>query len=152
MRLAAAVSADYVLLSELLENNPPKVSTLGFVARGKIKNNFVYDPTTGPCQQLLERKQICFYVSDVQKQFPRSEYLRKFHVESFVGIPLLDSKRGFIGAIAIMNRQPLRDPTRAVWLLQIAAGRAAAELERIKKEREIKDSRTGLAMLSRRLA
>jgi signal transduction histidine kinase len=148
LHLAAALCADYVLIGEVAADDSRKIATLGFVARGKMRTKIAYDFSHGPCRQLLRQKKICIFRSGLQKIFPRSDYLRKFGVESFVGAPLFDTRGRTIGVIAVMARRPLHDPTPAVWLLRMAADRAASEVERRIKDEAWKVKQDGLSALT----
>lgn len=67
----------------------------------------------------------------------RDPVLSNEGIEGYIGAPLLDSSSEPIGIIAALYRQPIADVSTAESLLKIFASRAAAELERLRKEREL---------------
>jgi signal transduction histidine kinase len=84
-----------------------------------------------PCWEVLEGK-TCHYAHDVQALFPEDESLAWWDANSYLGMPLLGSAGEVIGHMAILDSRPLTDASVATSVMSLCAGRAGAELERLK--------------------
>jgi PAS domain S-box-containing protein len=94
-----------------------------------------YDVSGVPCENVMEG-QVCFY-PHVGEHYPK-ELARG--IESYIGLPLLDSSNRVIGHLVVEDTKPMGDQAPGLWVLQIFASRAAAELERQRGERALRDS------------
>jgi PAS domain S-box-containing protein len=137
--LAQTLEVDYAFVSELSEGQGETVSTTAAWAHGKIIENFQYELANTPCEHVVS-KQLCYYQSGVQQLFPCDTSLVEMGVDSYVGTPLFDGRGRALGLLVVMHSTPLPDPERAVTVLQIFAARAAAELERQRTERALRES------------
>ncbi|MFD2207177.1 ATP-binding protein [Kiloniella antarctica] len=134
--LAESLNVAYAFVDKFdpLDNN--SVQTISLYAQGKITENVTYSLKGTPCENVIG-KTLCCYTEQVQKIFPKDELLVTMMAESYVGIPLWDSKGEAIGLIALMDDKPLVETKLAETLLQIVAVRAAAELENQAAENEL---------------
>jgi diguanylate cyclase (GGDEF)-like protein/PAS domain S-box-containing protein len=66
----------------------------------------------------------------VRERFPNDPLLVEMAVDSYMGIPLVDSSGRSIGLIAVLGRNPFRNVQLGESLFRILAVRAAAEFER----------------------
>lgn len=137
--LAQTLEVDYAFVSELSEGQGETVSTTAAWAHGKIIENFQYELANTPCEHVVS-KQLCYYQSGVQQLFPCDTSLVEMGVDSYVGTPLFDGRGRALGLLVVMHSTPLPDPERAATVLQIFAARAAAELERQRTERALRES------------
>jgi signal transduction histidine kinase len=77
--------------------------------------------------------------------FPDDVLLGELGIESYMGITLYDSEGEAAGIMAVMSRSPMDRPSARVQsFLQIFAGRAAAELTRLRSEERIRALNTDL--------
>ncbi len=131
--VAQVLDVDYAYIGELLDEEKSSLRTTSFFADGKQAENFEYDLTGTPCENVVN-KTACVYDHDVQTAFPENALLRTMGVDSYVGMPLFSAEEEPLGVMAAMSRNPLIDPEKAIDLLQIFAIRAAVELERRQTE------------------
>jgi PAS domain S-box-containing protein len=124
--LALALNVRYALLAELQAG---ELSTRAFWADNQLQATFVYEQENTPCQLALERGIYC-QVAQVQQSFPANHNLILLEVEGYLGVALKNPAGESIGLLAIMDSQPLVEPTQLLVILQIFAARAAAELQR----------------------
>jgi signal transduction histidine kinase len=75
--------------------------------------------------------------------------LRDIEADGFVTLPLVDSKGARIGLIAAAARRPVADAAHARSVLQLFAGRAAAEMQRAMTERDLQKSQEHLFQVQR---
>ncbi len=94
-----------------------------------------YDVSGVPCENVMDG-QVCFYPR-VGERYPK-ELARG--IQSYIGLPLLDASSRVIGHLVVEDTEPMGDQAPGLWVLQIFASRAAAELERQRGERALRDS------------
>ncbi|HEX5336899.1 MAG TPA: PAS domain S-box protein [Gallionella sp.] len=135
--LGGALGVDYVVIDRL-GKAPGVAETVALYAKGAIVPNLRYDLTGTPCENVMGRK-FCFYPQGIQQLFPCDSLLAKMGAESYAGIPLWDSAGQPIGLIAVMDSKPLADEAVISRLLQLVAIRAAAELERERSDRVLRE-------------
>lgn len=141
--LARALEADYAFIAELKQNLPGRVQTVAVFAKGQVAENFEYDLRHTPCENVMNDS-ICSYPNEVQTAFPLDDLLKEMKVEGYVGTPLLDSTGRTNGLMAVLSCQPIANVNLAESVLQIFAARAAAELERLGAEAQIRALNAGL--------
>ena len=72
--------------------------------------------------------------------YPHVQLIQDIGVESYCGVPIVDSSDRVVGHLAIMDSNPMPDHLRATSILGIFATRAAAEFERLRFERAMRKS------------
>lgn len=128
--LANTLHAKYALVGALTGETQERVKTIAVFAHGQQAENFEYDLAGTPCEQVMG-KQPCYFPEDIQTLFPKDSLLCEMGAECYLGSPLWTSQGAPLGIIAVVGTEPLQEPTYALSILQIVAGRAAAELERM---------------------
>ncbi len=114
-----------------------KNRSLAFWAGDSFASNIEYDIEGTPCGRVIENNETQIFPKDVQKEFPNDNILRKYGVESYLGVPLTDESGKVIGNLGVMDTLPMRDPSTSKMILAIFAARAEAELVRKKAEEEL---------------
>ncbi len=94
-----------------------------------------YDVSGVPCENVMDG-QVCFYPR-VGERYPKEQARG---IQSYIGLPLLDSSSRVIGHLVVEDTEPMGDEPPGLWVLQIFASRAAAELERQRGEHALRDS------------
>jgi PAS domain S-box-containing protein len=135
--LGETLGVDYVVIDRL-DRTPGVAETVALYAKGAIAPNLRYDLKGTPCENVIGRK-FCFYPQDIQQLFPNDTLLVEMGAESYAGIPLWDSSGQPIGLIALMDSKPLADEAAIFRLLQLVSIRAAAELERERSDRMLRE-------------
>lgn len=136
-QLATSLGVDYAYISELSEEGDRFRSKAGW---GKGQPLPPFDvPPQGPCETVLSRK--CVHHPDrLQALYPHVPLIQELTVESYCGVPIVDVGDRVVGHLAIMDSKPMPDPVRALSLLGIFAGRATAELDRLRFEKALRKS------------
>ena len=136
-QLATALGVDYAYISELSENGATFRSRAGW-GKGRPLPSFDV-PTHGPCETVLTRK--CVHHPDqLRTLYPHVQLIHDIGVDSYCGVPIVDSSDRVVGHLAIMDSKPMPDHLRATSILGIFATRAAAEFERLRFERAMRKS------------
>jgi len=134
--LAQALGSDFALIGRHNRADSRRIDTVAVYQDGELVPNFQYDLEHSPCRYAMD-SQTCVYPENVAALFPDDRMLQDEGIEAYIGSPLLDTEGGAIGIVAALYRHPVADTAMAEDLLQIFAARAAAELERIEKERAL---------------
>jgi formate hydrogenlyase transcriptional activator len=136
-QLATALGVDYAYISELSEDGATFRSRAGW---GKGRPLPPFDvPAHGPCETVLTRK--CVHHPDqLRTLYPHVQLIHDMGVDSYCGVPIVDSSDRVVGHLAIMDSKPMPDHLRATSILGIFATRAAAEFERLRFERAMRKS------------
>lgn len=142
MFLGEKLNVEYVLVDELLPDHK-RAKTVGLYASGKIIPDVEYDLAGTPCENVMG-KQLCCYPQGIQRLFPKDLMLEQMAAESYLGLPLWDSKGNPIGLIAVMGQKPIENREQAESILQMVAVRCAHELERKRSEEERRQIETDL--------
>lgn len=145
--LAQSLGMDYAMVGELDDVEPPTVTSRAMWARNAAAGNITYALAGTPCANVMGRKP-CVYADTVARQFPEDNTLHDARIASYVGVPLFDAKGASLGIMVLMDRQPLAPAAerRILSLLDVFAGRATAELMRMRAEREARRREMDLAI------
>ncbi|NOT23263.1 MAG: sigma 54-interacting transcriptional regulator, partial [Nitrospiraceae bacterium] len=136
-QLATALGVDYAYISELSEDGRTFRSRAGW-GKGQPLPQFDV-PARGPCETVLTRK--CVHHPDqLRALYPHVQLIQDIAVESYCGVPIVDSSDRTIGHLAIMDSKPMPDHVRAMSILGIFSTRAAAEFERLTMEQKLRKS------------
>jgi PAS domain S-box-containing protein len=136
--LGKTLGVAYVVIVRL-DEDPSIAQTVALYARGTITANLRYKLKGTPCENVVGR-QFCFYPQGIQQMFPEDALLAEMAADSYAGLPLWDSAGQPIGLIAVLDGKPLRDEAQVSQILQFTATRAAAELERERNDRMLRQS------------
>ena len=91
-----------------------------------------------PCQVVVETRQLVHYPDRVVDLYPHDPSLRGANAVSYMGVPLLDLDGSVLGHLAVVDVQPMPDDPIRRAMFEIFAGRAAAELRRLRVERQVR--------------
>ncbi|MCF7818439.1 MAG: PAS domain S-box protein [Kiritimatiellales bacterium] len=135
-QLAKALGADFTYISEFGGDTRDTMHTIAVSDRGEIRENFDYALHGTPCERVLGGE-TCLFVSDVQRHFPATSMLQTMGIESYIGISLVDSEKKPLGVMVALYRKPIEQLEFVKSVMQVFAGRTAAELERLQATKEL---------------
>lgn len=130
--LAKSLGADYICIDRL-QPGLLVAETVAVYSDGKFQDNVSYTLKDTPCGDVVGQT-VCCFPTGVRQAFPKDTVLQDLAAESYFGTTLWNSRAEPIGLIAVISRQPLKDPQLAKSLLQLVGVRAAGELERQQTE------------------
>ncbi len=130
--LASALGCEYAFVSELLADGL-RFRTHAVWGRGSFMENFEVPLEGTPCEAVLNGE-ACHYPERICQLFPADAALKDWGVESYCGVPLLDSIGTVVGHLAILSERPMWEGPRGLAIMRIFAMRARAELERLRTE------------------
>jgi PAS domain S-box-containing protein len=134
--LASAVGTRYAFVAEFVGGT--RARTLAFWFRDRIADNIEWDVIGTPCEDVV-RGSLCHHPSGVRVKFPDDKPLVDWGIESYLGVPLVNANEERLGHLAVFDEQPLPAEPRTLFALRISAARAAAELERLRYEKAIRE-------------
>ena len=127
--LALAFKVKYAFVSELVDSEKGLVQTLALWTDTGYSESITYEIVNTPSEKLTLGERNSF-PKGVQQSYPEDQFLRKFNVESYQSIPILDFSGKVLGHVGIMDDEPIEDAPINYMILAIFASRAYAELER----------------------
>src|SRR5215471_2376556 len=100
-----------------------------------------------PCKVVIEGRRLVHYPDRTLELYPDQEHLKRAGAVSYMGVPLNDVDGTVLGHLAVVDRRPMPARPESIMLFEIFAGRAAAELRRLRAEREIREREAQLTGL-----
>lgn len=100
-----------------------------------------------PCQAVIEGGRFVHYPDRIVELYPEEGDLRRMGAVSYMGVPLTDLDGTVLGHMAVLDRQPMPVVAENITLFEIFAGRAAAELRRLRVERAVREREAQLSGL-----
>ncbi len=146
--LASALECQYAFVSELLGDRS-RFRTRAVWGRGSFLENFEIPLDGTPCEAVLKGES-SHHPERICQLFPADTGLKRWGVESYCGVPLLDSSGTVVGHLAILSEQPMWDGPRGLAIMRIFAARARAELERLRTEEALRHANKALVQSEER--
>jgi PAS domain S-box-containing protein len=138
LRLGRALRVKYASVAEVAGKG--RLRTLARCVDGRLAANVEYDLEGTPCAGVLDGT-VCHVRDGVADRFPADEGLRRMGAQSYVGTALRSSTGEVLGLVNAVHDRPLDEVVRPEGVLQVFAARAAAEIQRLRAEREIERQR-----------
>ena len=153
--LAQALQVRYAFVAECLAEpgitcSRKRVRSRAFWNSGEFGADFEYDVPGTPCAAVLDGE-VCHHASDVQSRFPADTGLVDMGAVSYLGLPLTASDGAVVGHLAILDTKPMNRPELALSVMRLSAGRAGAELERLRAEEGLQRALSEVEQLKNRL-
>jgi len=127
--LAAALKVQTVLLGRLHPDDPGRITTVAAWSKDAPVASFDYELAGSPCSKVLTDG-TCLFPDDVAALFPQDRLLVGMGARGYVGAPLMRCDGSVVGLVAAISETPIDLAPDMLALLEILAGRAAAELDR----------------------
>ncbi len=136
--LAVAVDVSHAFVAEFTDVKT-RARTLAYWAEGQLQENIEFDLAGTPCEEVV-RGSLCHHPADVWRLFPRDVPLKDMGIESYLGVPLRDEAGEVLGHLAVFDERVMPSEPRRLFTFRIFAARAAAELERLRAVKRLRDS------------
>ena len=124
-----------------------RLRALAFWLGGDWVENYEHPVDGTPCQAVLENRRVVHYANRVLELFPDAADIRRTGAVSYMGVPLMDLDGTILGHLAVMDTKPMPEEPVRLTVFEIFAARAAAELRRLRAEREVRAREAQLARL-----
>lgn len=136
--LARALSTKHAWITEYIPDLR-RLRALAFWVDGKLIPDFEVDIDGTPCEAVIDSARLVHYPDNICELFPNSTKLGQLGAVSYMGVPLTDLNGIILGHLAVIDDRPMPEEPKSLALFKIFAARAAAELQRIQAESEIKE-------------
>ncbi|MDX1402107.1 MAG: PAS domain S-box protein, partial [Kiloniellales bacterium] len=133
--LSRAVASHMAWITEYKDGDPT-LNALAIVIGDELQTNYRYDLKGTPCEAVVREAKTVHHVDGVQEAYPDDTDLQSLGVRSYLGVPLLHTDGSVLGHLAVMDRDPMPEQPIEQAVFRIFAARAAAELQRIRAEKE----------------
>ncbi|MCS6815180.1 MAG: histidine kinase, partial [Cyanobacteria bacterium] len=138
--LAASLNVRHVLVSEVINIQPPHMQLLAAWVDGQLGQLVCYPLAGSACEAVVNTAGARYYPEQVQAMFPQAEGLASLKAESYLGVPLLDGQGQVLGVLSVIHDRPLDNPEVAQTVIALFAARAATELQRLRAEQIIRSA------------
>jgi PAS domain S-box-containing protein len=138
--VAAVLGVDLAFVAAL-EDHGLRLATLAMCDAGAVGGSFCYQVAGTPCEEVLSRG-FTYYSECAAGKFTGDELLQAKGYGSYAGYPLMDSSGTLSGVLSVCHRGTLPSAAMVESVLAIFAVRTAAELERVRMDRALRDSET----------
>ena len=130
--LAEAFGAEHAFVVEVIPSVPPIGKVVAMFSFGKQSGEYDFELTGTPCEKTLVDG-YSFYPSGVTQHFPQAQMLRELEIEGYLSAALIDARGEVLGVLGVMSKTPMERHDDNLGVLSIFAGRAVAEIERMRE-------------------
>ncbi|MGI9243858.1 MAG: sigma-54 interaction domain-containing protein [Verrucomicrobiales bacterium] len=124
-----------------------RLKAFAFWLGGEWVPDYEYDICGTPCEPVVESKKLFHVAENVIELYPDDPDLGPLGAVSYMGVPLNDTDGTMLGHLAVLDNKSMPDNPRMVGLFRIFAARAAAELQRLRAERGLREREEKLTRL-----
>jgi len=143
MALCRELPADMAFIGEANAAGD-RVRTIACCSEGDLIENFEYPLQGSPCILAMEKRGTVIHPERVAEQFPEDVGLAKRGMTGYAGTSLFDASGKAIGILVALTRVPIERRAFFVSMLEIFAGRAAAEIERARADAMVREINVSL--------
>jgi PAS domain S-box-containing protein len=144
--LARATGTRCAWVTEWLEDER-RLRALSFWVRDRFHGDFEYAIAGTPCEPVIENRRLVHVPDRVVELYATDPSLAALGAVSYLGVPLLDTDERILGHLALLHDAPLAEDERLLAIFNIFAGRAAAELRRLRRDRDLREREQKLSRL-----
>ena len=116
-----------------------RLRALAFWMDGQWVPGYEVDIAGSPCEQVIDKRQLVHFPDRLVELFPDDPEVADNGAVSYLGVPLLDTDGSILGHLAVIDRRPIPEDPRVHAIFKIFAARAAAELQRLRAEAEVRE-------------
>jgi PAS domain S-box-containing protein len=144
--LAQALSTHGAWITEYIQECR-RLRALAFWMDGQWIQNYEVDIAGTPCEQVIERADLVHFPDNLLELYPDDPDIKEVGAVSYMGIPLKDVDGRILGHLAVIDRRPIPEEPRVLALFNIFAARAAAEMQRLRAEKQVREREEKLRRL-----
>jgi transcriptional regulator with GAF, ATPase, and Fis domain len=144
--LARALGTKCAWVTEWLPQER-RLRALAFWVDDEDQGDYEYDVAGTPCEPVVEDREFVHLPERVLELYPDDPDLPPLGAVSYLGVPLMDIDGHVLGHLAVLHDEPLPEDPHIRGIFEIFAGRAAAELRRLRRDRALRESQEEQAYL-----
>jgi signal transduction histidine kinase/ActR/RegA family two-component response regulator len=141
--MARSLQVEFAIIGELDPDRRGHIRARANWLDGALVDPIEYDVEGTPCAMAMVGSGQFVQSTGVREAFPADQMLIDAGMDSYAGCALRDSRGELLGIVAVTSRRPLEEPEAVQSLLCIYAARAAAELERLRTEHDLRQAKEG---------
>ncbi|HEX5387444.1 MAG TPA: PAS domain S-box protein [Gemmatimonadales bacterium] len=145
--LAETLGVRAALVAEAVSGTPLRERVLALWDAGAPAEPFEYDVVGTVCQDVIAHG-MQFVRSGVNERFPGSRWIAERGITAYMGTRLCASDGRVLGLLIAMHDRAIDETGRPEALLQLFAGHAEAELERVQREAALAESEARLRAMA----
>jgi len=144
---AEALNVRYALVTKFIGYPPTHARTLAFWTGDEFGEEVLYATEHTPCDKVV--KGDTYYVSDgLQELFPKDAMLVDMGVNSFLGLPIMNSSGAVVGHFAFLDPDSIVTEPGLQFVVQAFTGRTVAEIERLDVEHALGESERAFYLMA----
>lgn len=143
--LSKALSTHGAMVTRYLRSQQ-RLQAYAFWMDGSWVKDFAFDIAGTPCEQVIHQRRLVHFPERLLELFPQ-DGVRALGLVSYLGMPLEDVDGAILGHMAVVDRRPMPEAPRVFAMFRIFAMRAAAELQRLQREVQIREREEKLGRL-----
>ncbi|UCF66775.1 MAG: sigma 54-interacting transcriptional regulator [Acidobacteriota bacterium] len=144
--LARAMGTKCAWVTEWLEDKR-RLRALSFWVEDRYFGDYEYDIVHTPCEPVINDRKLIHVPDRVLELYAGDPDLRPLGAVSYMGVPLFDTDGSILGHLAVLHTDPLPENPRVTGVFNIFAARAAAELRRVRRDRDLREREQKLRRL-----
>jgi len=144
--LARALGTKCAWVTEWLPDER-RLRALSFWLDDGYWGDYEYDVAGTPCEPVIDRREIVHIPEKLLDLFPCDPDLRPLGAVSYLGHVLEDTDGRILGHLAVLHDHPLPEDEGIMAVFRIFAGRAAAELRRLRRDHDLREREQKLTLL-----
>ncbi len=116
-----------------------RLRALAFWMDGQWVRDYEVDIAGTPCERVIDTAKLVHFPDRILEIYPQDKDLQTAGAVSYMGVPLQNTDGQILGHMAVIDRRPIPEEPRVHAIFQIFAARAAAELQRMRVEAEVRE-------------
>jgi len=124
-----------------------RLRAVAFWLGDRLVPDYEYDLAGTPCEPVFKDCRLVHVADRVVALYPNDPDLGPLGAVSYMGVPLLDLDGRILGHLAVLDTRPMPQQPRLLALFRIFAARAAAELQRLRAEQQLRAREERLRLL-----
>ncbi len=144
---AKALNVRYALVTKCIGFPPTHARPLAFWTGEGFGEEVLYPTEHTPCDKVV--KGDIYYVADgLQELFPKDEMLVDMGVNSFFGVPVMNSSGAVVGHFAFLDPDPIVTDSGLQIVVQAFTGRTVAEISHMDVEQALSESERAFYLMT----
>lgn len=124
-----------------------KLRGLAFLMGGTWIEDYEYDIAGTVCEEVIIDDKFVHYPENIIDFFPDNPILKELNAVSYMGVPLKDLDGKALGYIAVLDTKEIPADPKVIGIFNIFSARAAAELQRLRAEAQVREREQKLSQL-----
>jgi PAS domain S-box-containing protein len=144
--LARALNTHGAWVTEYIEEQR-RLKAMAFWMGGQWIHGWEMVVDGTPCERVVDERCLIHIPDNLLDIYGNDPDVRSVGAASYMGMPLLDLDGKILGHLAVLDLRPMPKEPRAEALFQIFAARAAAEMRRLRAEKQVREREEKLGRL-----